>query len=60
MPLIRTSGQDFESRRDAAIIRILVDTATRVSGLSGLRFSPEDDDRTDVFLQPRRLRVAPA
>ena len=51
------NGQDFESRRDAAIIRILVDTGVRVSGLAGLRFSAEDDDRTDVFLQLRRLRV---
>ena len=26
------NGQDFESRRDAAIIRILIDTGVRVSG----------------------------
>lgn len=56
--ILRTcSGQDFESRRDAAIIRILVDTGVRVSGLAGLRFNPEDDEKTDVFLQMRRLRV---
>jgi len=56
--LLKTcSGQDFESRRDAAIIRILVDTGVRVSGLAGLRFSAEDDEKTDVFLQLRRLRV---
>jgi site-specific recombinase XerD len=58
--LLRTcNGQDFEARRDAAIIRILVDTGARVSGLAGLRFSAEDDDKTDVFLQLRRLRVTP-
>jgi len=51
------SGQDFESRRDAAIIRILVDTGVRVSGLVNLRFSAEDEEKTDVFLQLRRLRV---
>jgi integrase/recombinase XerD len=50
------SGQDFESRRDAAIIRLLVDTGVRVSGLAGLRFSAEDDEKTDVFLHLRRLR----
>jgi site-specific recombinase XerD len=56
--LLRTwSGQNFVSRRDAAIIRILVDTGVRVSGLAGLRFSAEDDEKTDVFLQMRRLRV---
>jgi site-specific recombinase XerD len=31
------NGQDFESRRDTAIIRILVDTGVRVSGLVNLR-----------------------
>jgi site-specific recombinase XerD len=50
-------GQDFEARRDAAIIRILLDTGVRVSGLANLRFDAADDDRTDVFLQLRRLRV---
>lgn len=56
--LLRTcSDQDFESRRDAAVIRVLVDTGVRVSGLANLRFDPERDDATDVFLQMRRLRV---
>lgn len=50
-------GQDFEARRDTAIIRILVDTGVRVSGLANLRFDPEDEDTTDVFLSVRRLRV---
>jgi site-specific recombinase XerD len=55
--LAACKGQDFESRRDTAIIRILVDTGVRVSGLANLRFDAADDDRTDVFLQLRRLRV---
>ena len=56
--LLRTcSGQDFESRRDTAIMRILIDTGVRVSGLAGLRFDVEDGEKTDVFLQTRRLRV---
>lgn len=50
-------GQDFEARRDTAVIRILVDTGVRVSGLANLRFDPEDEDKTDVFVQMRRLRV---
>lgn len=56
--LLKTcSGQDFESRRDAAIIRILADTGVRVSGLAGLRFDPDHEELNDVFLQARRLRV---
>jgi integrase/recombinase XerD len=51
------SGQDFEARRDTAIIRTLLDTGVRVSGLSGLRFDPVREEANDVFLQSRRLRV---
>jgi site-specific recombinase XerD len=50
-------GDDFESRRDTALLRILIDTGVRVSGLANLRYHPEDEDRTDVFLGQRRLRV---
>jgi integrase/recombinase XerD len=52
-----TSGQDFEARRDHAILRILIDTGVRVSGVANLRFDPEADDKTDVFLHQNRLRV---
>jgi len=52
-----TRGQDFEARRDHAIIRVLIDTGIRVSGLTCLRFDPADDKQTDVFLDQRRLRV---
>jgi site-specific recombinase XerD len=52
-----TQGQDFEARRDHAIIRILIDTGMRVSGLAGLRFDPADESATDVFLAQRRLRI---
>ena len=52
-----TRGQDFEARRDHAIIRVLIDTGIRVSGLANLRFNPTDDKETDVFLDQRRLRV---
>jgi site-specific recombinase XerC len=51
------SGQDFEARRDEAIIRVLVDTGVRVSGLADLRFNADDQDRTDVFLKEKWLRV---
>ncbi len=52
-----TKGSDFESRRDHAIIRVLIDTGLRLSGLAGLRFHPTDDKETDVFLDQLRLRV---
>ncbi len=52
-----TRGQDFESRRDHAILRILIDTGVRVSGLADLRFDPADENATDVFLAQKRLRV---
>lgn len=52
-----TKGADFESRRDHAIIRILIDTGLRLNGLANLRFHPTDDQETDVFLSQSRLRV---
>lgn len=50
-------GADFVARRDTAILRILMDTGMRVSGLAGLRYHPADESRTDVFLTKRRLRI---
>lgn len=38
-----TRGQDFEARRDHAILRILIDTGLRVSGLADLRFNPTNE-----------------
>src|SRR5215472_16989143 len=36
-------GQDFESRRDSAIIRIFLDCGVRVTGLANLRWHDEDE-----------------
>ncbi len=56
--LLKTcAGSSFADRRDTAIMRIFIDTGLRVSGLAGLRYDPEDDDRNDVFLAQRRLRI---
>jgi site-specific recombinase XerD len=52
-----TSGQDFESRRDHALLRILIDTGLRVSGLANLHYDPEHDEANDVYLIQHRLRV---
>lgn len=43
-------GSDFESRRDAAILRVFMDTGIRVSGLADIRVS-------DVNLIDRRIRI---
>jgi len=56
--LLKTcSGSSFADRRDTALMRILIDTGLRVSGLGGLRYDPESNDHTDVFLAQKRLRV---
>jgi len=38
-------------------MRIFIDTGIRVSGLAGLRYDPDEEDRNDVFLTQRRLRI---
>lgn len=55
--IVACSGPDFESKRDLAIIRILIDNGVRVSGLAGLRYTPGDDRTNDVYLSRHRLRV---
>jgi site-specific recombinase XerD len=52
-----TSGAKFEDRRDHAIVRVLIDTGMRISGLAGLRHIPEDPERTDVNLTRRTLVI---
>lgn len=44
------NGRDFVSRRDLAILRVLIDNGMRVGGLTGLRLD-------DVDLPGRRLRI---
>jgi site-specific recombinase XerD len=56
--LLRTcQGAGFVNRRDHAIVRVLIDTGMRVSALANLRYDPDDDNRNDVFLTQRRLRI---
>jgi site-specific recombinase XerD len=56
--LLKTcQGVSFQDRRDHAIMRVLIDTGMRVSGLANLRYDPDDDSRNDVFLAQRRLRI---
>ncbi len=56
--LLKTcQGSSFVDRRDTAILRVLIDTGLRVSGLAGLRFDLDNEARNDVFLTQRRLRI---
>jgi site-specific recombinase XerD len=56
--LLKTcSGNSFVERRDTALMRVLMDTGMRVSGLANLRYDAEDESRNDVFLSKRRLRI---
>lgn len=50
-------GQDFESRRDSALIRVFVDTGARLSEVASLRWNPADDAANDVDLDQGILRV---
>ena len=50
-------GQGAEDRRDAAIIRIFVDTGARLSEVTNLRWDPSDEDNNDVDLERGVLRV---
>src|SRR5664280_1046678 len=51
-----TNGRTFEDKRDAAIIRIFLDTGLRLAELANLRYDPRAE-AGDVDLDFRRLRV---
>jgi site-specific recombinase XerD len=50
-------GQDFESRRDAALIRVFIDTGARLSEVTNLKLMPDDPTQNDVDLDRSILRV---
>jgi site-specific recombinase XerD len=47
----------FEGRRDAALLRVLIDTGARRAEAAGLRFAPTDETANDVDLDQGMLRV---
>ncbi|MBV9384562.1 MAG: phage integrase N-terminal SAM-like domain-containing protein, partial [Streptosporangiaceae bacterium] len=51
------TGRDFRNRRDAAIIRLFLDTGMRLEGMAGLRYSADDPDASDVDLRAHVVRV---
>ena len=50
-------GQELEERRDAAILRVFVDTGARLTEVTELRWMPEDDTQNDIVLDRGVLRV---
>jgi site-specific recombinase XerD len=47
----------FENRRDAAILRVFIDTGARRAELAGLRYDARDEEYNDVDLHNGLLRV---
>ena len=50
-------GQEFEDKRDAAVLRIFIDTGARRGEVAALRYNPDDDMNNDVDLDQAILRV---
>ncbi len=50
-------GQDYESRRDAAILRVFIDSGARLGEVTNVRLDPDDDETNDVDLEQGVLRV---
>ena len=59
MALLATcdKGQETEDRRDAAIIRVFIDTGARLSEVTNLRWHPTDEALSDVDLERGILQV---
>ena len=57
--LLKTCEKDtsYEGRRDAAIIRVFVDTGARLQEMTNLRWNPDEDNANDVDLEMGILRV---
>ena len=50
-------GQTLEDRRDAAILRVFIDTGARLAEATNLRWDSADSTRNDVDLELGQLRV---
>jgi site-specific recombinase XerD len=49
--------RDFLARRDAALLRVFIDTGARRAEVAGLRWSPGTPERNDVDLEQGVLRI---
>ncbi len=50
-------GAAFDGRRDAALLRIFIDTCPRLAEVAGLRYSKDDDTANDVDPDQGLIRV---
>ena len=50
-------GQDFESRRDAAILRVFIDTGARLAEVTNIRYTPAVEETNDLDLEQGVMRV---
>ena len=50
-------GSTFAQRRDAAILAVLKATGIRLSELTGIRYYPDDSDRSDLDLESREIKI---
>lgn len=50
-------GKSFDNVRDEAIMRLLIDSGPRRSGVAGLRWNPDNPDEHDIDLRRYRVRI---
>lgn len=55
--LASCAGDGFEELRDAAILRVFMDTGGRRAEIAGLHYDPLDDDHNDIDLDQGVIRV---
>ena len=51
------AGRGFQERRDAAVIAVLEATGIRLSELAGIRYDPDNPQRSDVDVWHREITV---
>jgi site-specific recombinase XerD len=55
--LAACDGQNFEERRDMALVRLFLGTGARLSEIANLRWAPDDETSNDVDLDMGIIRV---
>ena len=50
-------GSTFAQRRDAAILAVFKASGIRMSEMAGIRYYPDDPDRSDLDLDSRQIRI---
>ena len=53
-------GGTFAQRRDTAILAVFKATGIRLSEMAGIRYYPDDPDRSDLDLDSRQIRMGAA